>query len=101
MAKSQKASSEKASSEKTSVGRRGFLKSAAAGAAALATTAPVVEAQRENNTVAAAPPTGVPAPTQEQLAREAEEFCQHLAHGLRRAPEFRIVLADKRIGPVV
>jgi len=72
MAKSQKSSSEKTPvSEKTSVGRRGFLKSAAAGAAALATTVPVVEAQRENNTVAAAPPTGVPAPTQEQLAREA------------------------------
>jgi len=64
-----------AKSEKSSVGRRGFLKSAAAGAAALATTeittAPIAEAQRENNSAAAAPPAGLPAPTQEQLAREA------------------------------
>lgn len=68
-----------AKSEKSSVGRRGFLKSAAGGAAALATTelalqvttAPIAEAQRENNTLAAAPPAGLPAPTQEQLAREA------------------------------
>jgi acetolactate synthase I/II/III large subunit len=54
-----------AKSQKTSVGRRGFLKSAAAGAAALATTAPIAEAQRET------PPASLPAPTQEQLAREA------------------------------
>ncbi len=64
-----------AKSEKSSVGRRGFLKSAAAGAAVLATTeittAPIAEAQRENNSIAAAPPAGLPAPTQEQLAREA------------------------------
>jgi len=65
-----------AKSRKTSVGRRGFLKSAAAGAAALATTAPIAQAQqgnaqRENNSAAAGSPTGAPAPTQEQLAREA------------------------------
>src|SRR5580704_1819166 len=68
-----------AKSQKTSVGRRGFLKNAAAGAAVLATTqvttqiatAPIAEAQRENNSIAAAPPAGLPAPTQEQLAREA------------------------------
>src|ERR1700733_7652158 len=54
--------------QKTPVGRRGFLKSAAAGAAALATTeittSPIAEAQRENNS------TGLPAPTEEQVARE-------------------------------
>src|SRR5579863_9843472 len=60
-----------AKSQKTSVGRRGFLKSAAAGAAALATTAPIAEAQRENNTSAPTSAAGVPPPTQEQLAREA------------------------------
>src|SRR5580658_3375492 len=54
-----------AKSQKNSVGRRGFLKSAAAGAAALATTAPIAEAQRETA------PASLPAPTQEQLAREA------------------------------
>jgi acetolactate synthase-1/2/3 large subunit len=59
-----------AKSQKTSVGRRGFLKSAAAGAAALATSAPIAEAQRENS-AAAVPPAGLPAPTQEQIAREA------------------------------
>ncbi|HEY3826749.1 MAG TPA: thiamine pyrophosphate-dependent enzyme [Bryobacteraceae bacterium] len=60
-----------AKSQKSSVGRRGFLKSAAAGAAALATTTPIAEAQRENNTAAATSSTGVPAPTQAQLDREA------------------------------
>ena len=65
------AKSRKASSRQISVGRRGFLKSAAAGAAALATTAPIAEAQRENSGAAAASPTGAPAPTQEQLARDA------------------------------
>src|SRR5579863_423115 len=55
-----------AKSQKTSVGRRGFLKSAAAGAAALATTAPIAEAQRESNSAVA-----TPAPSQEQLARDA------------------------------
>jgi acetolactate synthase I/II/III large subunit len=64
-----------AKSRKTSVGRRGFLKSAAAGAAALATaeitTSPIAEAQRENNAGASTTTAGVPAPTQEQLAREA------------------------------
>jgi len=54
---------------KTSVGRRGFLKSAAAGAAtgaaALVTTTPMVEAQEQTNGAAA------PAPTEAQLARDA------------------------------
>ena len=65
MKKSKKAST-------TSVNRRGFFKSAA-GAAALAATAPVVEAQRENGQAAAAPVVagGAPAPTQQQLARDA------------------------------
>src|SRR4051794_16064672 len=57
-------------SRKTSVGRRGFLKGAAAGAAALASTAPVLEAQRENNS-SAAQVAGVPGPSQDQLARDA------------------------------
>src|SRR5580698_7183556 len=63
-----------AKSAKSSVGRRGCLKSAAAGAAALATTSPLAEAQRPGNgaVAAPAPPTGgLPAPTQEQLEREA------------------------------
>lgn len=63
-----------AKSQKSSVGRRGFLKGAAAGAAALATTgAPLAEAQRPTNAAAApAPPAGgVPAPTERQLARDA------------------------------
>jgi acetolactate synthase-1/2/3 large subunit len=59
-----------AKSRKTSVGRRGFLKSTAAGAAALVTTTPLVEAQ-ESNAAGAAAVVGVPAPTQTQLAREA------------------------------
>src|SRR5580658_5133330 len=57
-----------AKSQKSPVGRRGFLKSAAAGAAALATTeitsSGIAKAQRENNS------TGLPAPTGEQVARE-------------------------------
>lgn len=57
--------------KKTSVGRRGFLKSAAAGAAALATTSPAAMAQRQTTEVAAAPAGATPAPTPEQLAREA------------------------------
>ena len=62
-----------AKSQKTSVGRRGFLKSAAAGAAALATTAPIAEAQRTGapSGQGSTPAAGLPAPTQEQLAREA------------------------------
>jgi acetolactate synthase I/II/III large subunit len=62
-----------AKSQKTSIGRRGFLKNTAAGAAALVTTTPLVEAQ-ENNGADAAPAAGVPAPTQTQLAREAENI---------------------------
>ena len=57
--------------KKTSVGRRGFLKGAAAGAAALVTTTPAAIAQRQTTESAAATGTGAPAPTPEQLAREA------------------------------
>jgi len=60
-----------AKSQKTSVGRRGFLKSAATGAAALVTTAPAVEAQVRGEATGSAPATGVPAPTPAQLEREA------------------------------
>lgn len=64
MAESQKPS------EKAGVGRRGFLKNAAAGAAALATTTPLVEAQQSGRGGAGAPPN-VPAPTSQQLERES------------------------------
>ena len=53
-------------------GRRGFLKGAVAGAAATAFTAPIVEAQQsagEAGTRAVA--GGAPAPTEDQLARDA------------------------------
>ncbi len=55
--------------KKSSVGRRGFLKSAAAGAAALATTTPLVEAQDVQQ--GAPRPAGARAPTQAALDREA------------------------------
>jgi len=59
-----------AKSQKTSVGRRGFLKGAAASAAALATTSPLAEAQQQR-----AGRTGssgsAPAPTEQQIARDA------------------------------
>ena len=61
-------------SYKTSVGRRSFLRNAAAGAAAGAAalvTPPLVEAQAQNTGTGAAPAApGVPAPTQAQLDRE-------------------------------
>ena len=65
-----------AKSQKTSVGRRGFLKNAAAGAAgaaALVTTTPLVEAQAQGSARASWRPAqrGAPAPTQAQLDREA------------------------------
>ncbi len=64
-----------AKSPKTSVGRRGFLKNAAAGAAgaaALVTTSPIAKAQRESTAASAAATAAVaPAPTQEQLARDS------------------------------
>jgi acetolactate synthase I/II/III large subunit len=63
-----------AKSPKTSVGRRGFLKNAAAGAAgaaALATSTPLLEGQSQSGVKDAAPTNGVPAPTQKQLDREA------------------------------
>jgi acetolactate synthase I/II/III large subunit len=63
-----------AKSPKTSVGRRGFLKNAAAGAAgaaALVTSTPLVEAQTPANPPKPASPAGAPAPTEAQLFREA------------------------------
>src|SRR4051794_29463019 len=61
-------------SQKTSVGRRGFLKNAAAGAAgaaALVTTTPLVEAQAPaTGGRGGGAPAAVPAPTEAQLARE-------------------------------
>ena len=64
-----------AKTPKRSVGRRGFLKSAAtgaaAGAAALVTTTPLLEAQTQNAAKGATPPGSVPAPTDAQLEREA------------------------------
>ncbi|HTC86987.1 MAG TPA: thiamine pyrophosphate-dependent enzyme [Bryobacteraceae bacterium] len=64
-----------AKTPKSSVGRRGFLKSAAtgaaAGAAALVTTTPLLEAQTQNAAKGATPPGSVPAPTDAQLEREA------------------------------
>lgn len=57
---------------KTSVGRRGFLKNAAAGAAAIVSTTPLVEAQVQSDRRGAAPAsTPAPAPTEKQLEREA------------------------------
>ena len=58
-------------SKKPSVDRRSFFKSAAAGAAALATSTPAAKAQREAGETRPAVAGGVPAPTQEQLARDA------------------------------
>src|SRR5579871_3093464 len=60
-----------AKSQKSSVGRRGFLKGAAASAAALATTSPLAEAQQR---AASQPERGTgsaPAPTQAQIDRDA------------------------------
>jgi thiamine pyrophosphate-dependent acetolactate synthase large subunit-like protein len=62
-----------AKSPKTSVGRRGFLKNAAAGAAgaaALVTSTPAVEAQTGSGRRAASTST-VPAPTDAQIERES------------------------------
>ncbi|HTD44360.1 MAG TPA: twin-arginine translocation signal domain-containing protein, partial [Bryobacteraceae bacterium] len=58
-------------SKKASVDRRGFFKNAAAGAAALATTGPIAKAQREAGETRPAAAGGAPAPTQQQLARDA------------------------------
>ena len=66
-----------AKSSKTSVGRRGFLKNAAAGAAAgaaaLVTTTPLLEAQAQvrTNGNATTPAAGAPPPSDAQLARDA------------------------------
>jgi acetolactate synthase I/II/III large subunit len=64
-----------AKSNKTSVGRRGFLRNAAAGAAAGAAalvTPPLVNAQAQNTGTDTPSPgaAGVPAPTQAQIDRE-------------------------------
>src|SRR4051812_44542006 len=59
-------------SSKTSVGRRGFLKGAAgaaAGASALVTGSQTAEAQRQEGPASTA--GGAPAPTEQQLARDA------------------------------
>ncbi len=56
--------------KKMSIGRRGFLKSAA-GAAAAVTSTPLVEAQTARTSTGSQPPSGVPAPTQAKLDREA------------------------------
>jgi len=58
-------------SRKASFDRRGFLKNAAAGAAALATTSPTAKAQSEVNRPGPAASAGAPAPTEEQIARDA------------------------------
>jgi thiamine pyrophosphate-dependent acetolactate synthase large subunit-like protein len=58
-------------SKKNSVGRRGFLKSAAAGAGALVATTPLMEAQAQSNEAAATAVGNAPAPTEAQLARDA------------------------------
>src|SRR6202165_2945359 len=64
-----------AKSDKTSVGRRGFLKgaaaSAAAGATGLVTSASIAEAQRQQGGTGAASGAGAAATTEEQLARDA------------------------------
>ena len=59
--------------KKSSVGRRGFLKSAAASAAALATTTPLVEAQ----VAAGSTPKGAPAPTQALCSTAKQATCGH------------------------
>ena len=62
-----------AKSKKTSVGRRGFLKNAAAGAAgaaALVTSTPLAEAQSQGSGRAAST-SNAPPPSQTQLDREA------------------------------
>ena len=77
-----------AKSRKNSVGRRGFLKTAATGAAALVTT-PVVEAQQPRNGTNAAPEgsAGTPSPTEGQLARDAGNVRPPaVARTMRQAP---------------
>jgi acetolactate synthase I/II/III large subunit len=57
--------------KKLSIGRRGFLRSAAAGAAAVVTPVSLVEAQVQNGAAGTATTTTVPGPTQAKLDREA------------------------------
>jgi thiamine pyrophosphate-dependent acetolactate synthase large subunit-like protein len=58
--------------KRLSIGRRGFLKGAAAGAAAVVTPVSLVEAQERNTSTGSAPAPGAPpAPTQARLEREA------------------------------
>ncbi len=59
-----------AKSKKISVGRRGFLKSAATGAAALVAT-PVVEGQAQRNGTNTAQTGSAPSPTEAQIERDA------------------------------
>jgi thiamine pyrophosphate-dependent acetolactate synthase large subunit-like protein len=59
-----------AKSQKSSVGRRGFLKTAA-GTAALVTTTPLVEAQAQNSRAQEGGTGAAPAPTQAQVDRDA------------------------------
>jgi acetolactate synthase I/II/III large subunit len=59
-------------SQKTSVGRRGFLRNAAAGAAGAAALVTTIPLEGQNNGTGVAPAAGLPAPTQAQLAREAD-----------------------------
>ncbi len=74
-----------AKSQKTSVGRRGFLKGAAASAAALATTSPLAEAQQRADNQARG--TGsAPAPTQSQIDRDAGNVRPPLAARLITRP---------------
>src|SRR5579871_6690768 len=63
-----------AKSKKISVGRRGFLKSAASGAAALVTSAPAVEAQTRRTQTETAQTGGAPAPTQAKIDRESGDI---------------------------
>jgi len=58
-------------SNKTPVGRRGFLKGAAAGATALVTNVSIAEAQRQEGSAGAASAPIAPPPTEQQLARDA------------------------------
>src|SRR5215469_4958373 len=60
-----------AKSQKPSVGRRGFLKNAAAGTAALVSSSPFVAAQTQANRPQQDGPSGAPAPTHAQIDRDA------------------------------